>query len=1027
MTGAVVLSAGLLTGGAAAARIATPAVAVPVRAAEAGARALTTTSAVHGLRGVYAIAPGAPADFTRIDRQPDFDWRRARPRTGFAASGFTVRWNGTMTVPRTGLWRLILTVRGDGAVVLRTGSPRGGVSAHTGATGGRRSGPRSAVTASADLVAGRRYALDLTYRAPAHSGGSVALDWARGPGPVGEIPAGALVPATLTPSAPSSPGSPTTTTAASPPPAGSSTATGGTTTAAGMSSGSTNPATGATAATSTATQTTPAAPTIPPATPTPPTPPSPPSSPPVVHPAFGGNVNGNADYSPDFMFTDAMLSAGSFYALNSDGNGLDLNTPASVDANGWPTGDFGFYVNEQAPQPGTYTVEGTAAQAPDVALSLTGGNVGTLTYDPGTGDFSVPVTVDEQNDMPDGGGPGEFILLFRNTNGGVRDLHVIRPGYAASDPPVFTHPFLAELKANDPTALRAMDLAAENANVTSTWSQRTLPDQPQGLQQTATVPWDDGPDQSITSPKGIAWEYIVDLANAAQTSIWINVPVLADDDYVTQLAQLIKNQLDPGLDVYVEYSNELWNYGFDQAHINAGLAENAYNAGDTTLAYDGTSDIYTLANRRDAERTVQISQLFKSVWGSEDDRVHTVLANQYANPSNVAQQLDYIAAEIGPPSDDISDIAAAPYVSVPDGAGLSDSDVLSDLSSAIDQQQASGTTLDWRSEAGAYGVGLVAYEGGFDTYGANSVDAKAAAMHDPAITALVERYLTNWYADGGGLLNWYTLGTGSFDSDYGDWSITDDQSDLSEPKELGVQDIAGGPAIAPTAGTLLPAQIDARQHSFQHGIPVDPMVRYLSAGDNLDYLIRAPAAGTYPLSVLATGGPAPIDVSVDGTSVGTITTAAPTAGQDVAPSSSLALSLSAGLHVIRLTVPENNPFDLDSLLISQDGGPALGPLLPRMNNFDFYQDQTLAQGASFSNSFTVADSATAADQLKVTATSDNQSVVADSDITLTREPGGEVDFTITADPGASGSADVIFTVTDAAGLQRQTEMAITVG
>ena len=39
-----------------------------------------------------------------------------------------------------------------------------------------------------------------------------------------------------------------------------------------------------------------------------------------------------------------------------------------------------------------------------------------------------------------------------------------------------------------------------------------------------------------------------------------------------QLATLVKNTLSPGLPVYVEYSNEVWNYSFTQAHYNKSAA-----------------------------------------------------------------------------------------------------------------------------------------------------------------------------------------------------------------------------------------------------------------------------------------------------------------------------------------------------------------------------------------------------------------------------------------------------------------------
>lgn len=50
---------------------------------------------------------------------------------------------------------------------------------------------------------------------------------------------------------------------------------------------------------------------------------------------------------------------------------------------------------------------------------------------------------------------------------------------------------------------------------------------------------------------------VIRLANRLQVDLWINIPVRASDDYITQLAQLMYNTLDPGLNVYTEYANEV--------------------------------------------------------------------------------------------------------------------------------------------------------------------------------------------------------------------------------------------------------------------------------------------------------------------------------------------------------------------------------------------------------------------------------------------------------------------------------------
>ena len=59
---------------------------------------------------------------------------------------------------------------------------------------------------------------------------------------------------------------------------------------------------------------------------------------------------------------------------------------------------------------------------------------------------------------------------------------------------------------------------------------------------------------------GVPYEDMIELCNEAQKDMWINIPALATPQFVQSLAQLIYTDLDPNLNVYVEYSNETWNY-----------------------------------------------------------------------------------------------------------------------------------------------------------------------------------------------------------------------------------------------------------------------------------------------------------------------------------------------------------------------------------------------------------------------------------------------------------------------------------
>lgn len=64
-----------------------------------------------------------------------------------------------------------------------------------------------------------------------------------------------------------------------------------------------------------------------------------------------------------------------------------------------------------------------------------------------------------------------------------------------------------------------------------------------------------------TAAAGVDYANIVALSNYTEADAWINIPVKATDDYVRNLARYLKANLNPTLNVHVEYSNELWNGG----------------------------------------------------------------------------------------------------------------------------------------------------------------------------------------------------------------------------------------------------------------------------------------------------------------------------------------------------------------------------------------------------------------------------------------------------------------------------------
>jgi len=77
----------------------------------------------------------------------------------------------------------------------------------------------------------------------------------------------------------------------------------------------------------------------------------------------------------------------------------------------------------------------------------------------------------------------------------------------------------------------------------------------------------------VSTQFGVPYEYMIDLCNATDRDIWLCLPALANVDYIQKLAQLVKSRLKPTLKVYLEWSNEIWNFMFPQFKTCQSLGE----------------------------------------------------------------------------------------------------------------------------------------------------------------------------------------------------------------------------------------------------------------------------------------------------------------------------------------------------------------------------------------------------------------------------------------------------------------------
>ncbi len=198
-------------------------------------------------------------------------------------------------------------------------------------------------------------------------------------------------------------------------------------------------------------------------------------------------------------------------------------------------------------------------------------------------------------------------------------------------------------------------------------------------------------------------------------------------------------------------------------------------------------------------------------------------------------------------------------------------------------------------------------------------------------------------------------------------------------------------------------------------------------GENTSFLhlLNAPKAGKYDFKVSAITDNADmkLDVFVNNQAAGSVTLNQ-NKDKPVADSTSMPIELKAGLNLLRILVPVNRKYDLNSIKISEVGKP-LTNTMP-MFDFSVWDEEVKTGEKSFVREFRVNDLETPAAQLKLTASSSNTALVPNAGIKLESgefkdQWGGVYGRRITVTPvsGQKGEALITVTATDTAGAKRQ--------
>lgn len=156
------------------------------------------------------------------------------------------------------------------------------------------------------------------------------------------------------------------------------------------------------------------------------------------------------------------------------------------------------------------------------------------------------------------------LVISRSVKGNhLRNFRLIMPGHQES---YITQPFnpLYLERLADFAALRFMDWGSTN-----NWGADNFWENFDEPTDTALVPWAERSKMQYYTwahNKGVPYEIMCQLCNALHKDMWVCVPHNASNEYITEMASLIKETLNPELKVYAEYSNEIWNWMFGQTH-----------------------------------------------------------------------------------------------------------------------------------------------------------------------------------------------------------------------------------------------------------------------------------------------------------------------------------------------------------------------------------------------------------------------------------------------------------------------------
>jgi hypothetical protein len=457
----------------------------------------------------------------------------------------------------------------------------------------------------------------------------------------------------------------------------------------------------------------------------------------------GVNLSQTNYYNDEYMWANAMEQANDSWWLGQESAGgssyaFVQNPPPGIampamDSNGYPIGLGGLaaqgyslatfvFTNIGVPFPtGTYTL--TFDGRGTVAICQANQPVQSFTQ---TSSVGSPFDV---NILPTGSGITVAITSSDRSHY-VRNIRLVLPGLQQSyqsDP--FNPQFLNALQPFSTIRFIGAMLpdfssatASDGQSGPLTWAERTPPTY-----------------FTQATPAGMSVEYMVQLCNILHENMWVTMPVNGTSDYVTNFAQYVEQNLNPGLKVYVELGDELWNgafqyeYNYVQSYANANNESHAYATADLTAACWSN---------------------WEQVFAGQTNRMVRVAATQFSNPYILGQELTRLIATASPtdPNHGFDVVSGGSYFSAITNSynasttvGQIESDMMAQLTGPWKQtlQYFMSTVASFEAQLGRP-IPVDMYEGGEGltyTGGSSWYNAYVALDSDPGNYAVITTFL----------------------------------------------------------------------------------------------------------------------------------------------------------------------------------------------------------------------------------------------------------------------------------------------